>query len=196
MRNFYQWLYESSSPISRTDVHGRNIAWVEYGEWPQPLHPGLRSLLPNSKLLNESVENISYDIKENLDMSDDITISAKIDGQEVGVITASILYDAYEYGFGDDFTEDEFNEIFPDDVIAALRYLDVKPEFRNRGIGGQLFKRMMDHLENSGYTQFYLNASPMGFGGVPLHKLEDIYSRFGFKPLIDQGKNIQMIKII
>ena len=46
------------------------------------------------------------------------------------------------------------------------------PNYRNRGIGAELFKRIVDEAKQLGYKKITLNASDMG---------RPLYEKFGFK---------------
>lgn len=123
---------------------------------------------------------------------DGVKLIAKMNEEEVGYLNIEILMDPYSYEFSDTFDEDEFYELYPDDVIVKLSYMEVK--IKNMGIGTKLMEYAMDLMKKE-YNQFYLNASPMGFDGLNIHDLVDFYSKFGFETLLDQGHNVQMMAV-
>ena len=48
-------------------------------------------------------------------------------------------------------------------------------------------------IKEMGYHQIYLNASPMGFEGLNITDLVWFYKGFGFKEILNQGHNVQML---
>lgn len=146
------------------------------------------------QFLLESVPPLKFVVDGDFTKSDEIVINALLKGEVVGTISATYLLDIYEYELSDDFSEEQACEMFPNNEAIKLNYLSVEEKERGKKIGVELFRRMMQYLEDQGHTHFYLNASPMGFGGAPLSKLVDIYKRFGFRVILDQGKNVLMIK--
>jgi ribosomal protein S18 acetylase RimI-like enzyme len=125
-------------------------------------------------------ENLKIRFKKEID-DENTTISAIIDKNIVGQLTLELLNDSYTYEFDDILTEDEFYEIFPDDEIIKISHIKVDDNSFNLGIGQALMNYGMNLMKNDGYTQFYLNASPMGFGGLNTENLVNFYKKFGFK---------------
>jgi ribosomal protein S18 acetylase RimI-like enzyme len=138
--------------------------------------------------------NIEYKISEDED-SESIAVTAFINGEKIGEVGASLLFGDFYYQFEDDFTEEEIDNIFPEDTLAKIDYIEVYKEYRGYGIANKLMNNIMDKLINDGVKQFYLNASPMG-----MHKslnksdLVNFYKKYGFEILLDQGGNTLMIK--
>jgi GNAT superfamily N-acetyltransferase len=123
-----------------------------------------------------------------------ITVSKN--GKKVGELCMLELMDSYSYEFDDVLTEDEFDELFPDDYIIKIDSLKVEDGFKGEGIASSLMEYGLNYMVNEGYTQFFLNASPMGFTGLKLNHLVNLYSKFGFKEILDQGNNMLMSKIV
>lgn len=103
-----------------------------------------------------------------------------------------LLFDSYSYEFEDIFDEDEFYELYPDDIIIKIEDVRVNDECKGMGIGSELMKRGMRLMQSQGYKQYFLNASPMGREGLDLSDLVDFYKKFGFKELLHQGNNVNM----
>lgn len=122
--------------------------------------------------------------------SDVTTISIK------GVGSADVA-DEYVYGYYfNNFTESEKEKIFKDDVVLNLQDMEINPQYRRQGYAKKLMKKVISYAKKNGYKQIYLNASPMGFGGLSVRGLVSFYKKFGFKSIKDQGHNVQMIKTI
>lgn len=149
------------------------------------------------KIINNGTQSINENVISNLNFSetsdeDRTIITAYNNGNIVGKISSDMLFDGYGYEFDDVFSEEEFDEIYPDDLIVKIESVDVEDNFKSQGIGSILMSKMMDLMRNRGYSQFYLNASPMGFGGLSLYELVDFYKKFGFRELKNQGNNVLM----
>lgn len=140
-------------------------------------------------LTTENVSNIKYKISKDEDRT---TITGFIDGDKVGSITFDILFDAYQYEFEDDFDEDDFDKMFPHDVIVKIEHIEIEDDYKNEGIGTELMKYGMEIMKKKGYKQFYLNASPMGFSGLRISDLIKFYKKFKFKVILNQGNNALM----
>ena len=141
--------------------------------------------------IHENV-NKTFSYKFHQKDEDTFYISAKYKGQEVGYIMMDIMMNAYYY-FEDIMSEDEYNELFPNDEFVRIEWLKVDPDYRGKGISKQLLAMALDRIKKMGYNQVYLNASPIGGDGLPLNDLVNLYKSFGFKEIINQGNNIQMI---
>lgn len=142
-------------------------------------------------------ENFNFKVSTE---EDRYKIEAVYDGEVYGSIIFAIVFDAYEYDFYDDFSDDVipeelFYEIFGDDTLVKLEHLQVEDGFKNEGIGTQLMTNGLEFMKKQGYTKFYLNASPMGFDGLNIKNLINFYKKFGFKELLNQGNNCIMYKV-
>jgi len=146
------------------------------------------------KIINNNLnENINNDIKYGLSQDEDrLTINAYINNSKVGSVTSAEIFDAYNYDFDDIFSEDEFYEIFTDDILVKIEHLEIDDNYKGKGIGTTLMNKMMNLLNKKGHKQLYLNASPMGFSGLNLYDLVEFYKGFGFKELKNQGNNVIM----
>ena len=126
------------------------------------------------------------------DDEDRTTIEGYDGGKFVGQVIFEHMVAAYWY-FEDDFTEDEYDEMFPDDELLRVEHLKVQPEYMRKGYGDQLMKECVRMMKETGVKKAYLNASPMGSEGAQLSQLIKIYEKYGFKVLMHQGHNAQMI---
>ncbi len=61
--------------------------------------------------------------------------------------------------------------------FAELKRLYVRPEFRGRGLGEQLTRRMMNEAERAGYRGMRLDTLP------GLKSAADLYRRLGFREI-------------
>ena len=143
--------------------------------------------------LFENFTNIKY--KKEVD-DDRTEISAFINNKKIGSLSIEVLYSGYDYEFDDVFVEDEFNELFPESEIVKFEHLQVEDEYKKLGIGSELMKRGIALMKKNGYTQFYLNASPMGFSGLDTTNLVNFYKKFGFEEILNQGHNVLMSMIL
>ncbi len=139
--------------------------------------------------INENVNNIIYKISVD---EDNTEITAYINNEKIGTLSMDILFDAYSYEFEDVFDEDMFNELYPNNEIVKISYIQIIDEYKNLGIGSELMKRGLELMKKNGYNQFYLNASPMGFEGLGTTDLVNFYKKFGFRELLNQGHNVLM----
>lgn len=146
-----------------------------------------------NNFLFEQRLNIRYLISSD---EDNVTITARINNNIIGKIVFEEMIDSYEYEFSDVFTYDEFYSIFKDDNITKIDYIDVNDNYKNKGIGTELMKIGLNYMKKRGDTQFYLNASPMGFSGLRLMDLVEFYKAFGFFEIKHQGGNILMAMIL
>ena len=113
--------------------------------------------------------------------------------RQIGSLSMEILFDSCSsYEFEDVFTEDEINKIYPLFEIVKMEHVQIDDEYKNLGIGSKLMKRAIKLMRDNGYSQFYLNASPMGSTGLRVNELVEFYRKFGFKPLVNMGHNVLM----
>lgn len=127
---------------------------------------------------------------------DDYYISAKYNGDEIGVLVIYEVVNGY-WMFDDVLSEDEYEEIFPDDEFIDFNYLNIPDaNMRGEGIAKKLVSLGIEEAKKLGYTTIYLNASPMGGNGLPLNDLVGFYKSFGFNEFKHQGNNVLMVKYI
>jgi len=102
------------------------------------------------------------------------------DNCEVGRAEIEILYDSYEYEFTSVLSKIEFSQEFRDEPIVKISRLEVDVQHREKGIATYLLNESFKNLRLAGYTQWFLNASPLDQNGPSLFQLEKFYAKFGF----------------
>lgn len=123
---------------------------------------------------------------------DEIVIKAIYNGNEIGYVSCDQMQNAYWY-FEDSISEDEYDQLFPEDKFFYIPSLEVKlDKYKGEGIGTELMKRAIAKAKQLGYNQIALNASPMGNTGLALGDLVKFYESFGFKSFLNQGHNVLM----
>lgn len=144
----------------------------------------------NQMSINENAP-ITYKYKQKDE--DTFYILAKSKGLEVGYIICDEMVNAYYY-FEGDITQEEYDEIFPDDRFVRINWLKVSDDHRGKGIAKFLIQKAIDKIKSMGYNQVFLNASPVNDGSnLPLNDLVGLYSSFGFKTFKHQGGNALMV---
>jgi GNAT superfamily N-acetyltransferase len=123
---------------------------------------------------------------------DNIYIFAIYNNNIVGKVDLEEMMDAYWY-FEGDFDEDYYSEIFPENKFIKLSKIDVEPDYRDKGIAKKLMELAMQKSKELGYDKVYLNACSVDSKGICTSGLVDFYKRFGFKELLNQGGNVQML---
>jgi len=99
---------------------------------------------------------------------DDACLVAEIDGEVCGAVWTRIIP---AYGHVDEDT--------PEFAIALL------PEYRGRGVGGELMRKMLDLLREKGYTRASLAVQKLN----PAYRL---YQRCGFAVIEEKGEEYIM----
>lgn len=95
--------------------------------------------------------------------------------------------------FEDEITDEEYEEIFPNDNFLKIEHLEVNDKYKGMGYAKLLMKKILQFAKSNNYKQIYLNASPMGSKGLGISDLVGFYKKFGFKTFLDQGNNHLMI---
>jgi predicted nucleotidyltransferase/GNAT superfamily N-acetyltransferase len=145
---------------------------------------------PNEEILDEGEILDNTKFKYTRESEDEITIKAVYNGLIIGNLSLGMMQNAY-YLFKDDFSEDQYYEIFPDDRFVMIGWLNSK--IKKEGIARELMKRAIAKTKQQGYDMMYLNASPIGNSGLQLSDLVGFYKSFGFKEILNQGGNTQMV---
>ena len=106
-----------------------------------------------------------------------------------GTVVITETYPRYE--FLEDMSPEEFEALGldEDEMIAKIEHIEVDPEKRGQGFGTALMKEAMKEIAKRGMKYIYINASPMGFGGLALNDLTSFYEKFGFQVIKGQGGN-------
>jgi GNAT superfamily N-acetyltransferase len=151
------------------------------------------SVMERTSMIDEGevLDNTTFIYKR--EDEDETTINAVYNNQRIASLSMVAMVSAYWY-FEDDMSEDEYYELFPDDEFMQIGYLNVyDKKYMGEGIAKKLMKLAIDKAKKEGFDTIYLNASPMGTEGLKLNNLVDFYKKFGFKEIINQGNNVQMI---
>ena len=121
---------------------------------------------PRSILENEDLQVYVRDFGKE---SDDRCLVAEADGKMIGAVWTRIMND---YGHIDDQT--------PSLAISLYR------EYRNRGIGTQLMRRMLERLRADGYKRVSLSVQKANYA-------LQMYRKLGFVPITDHGDELLMV---
>ena len=100
---------------------------------------------------------------------DDRCLVAEVDGKVVGAVWTRIMDD---YGHIDDQT--------PSLAISLYK------EYRNRGLGTQLMRRMLEKLRADGYKSVSLSVQKANYA-------LQMYRNAGFIPISDHGDELLMV---
>ncbi len=137
-------------------------------------------------------------IKESLNFEeeineDEVYIKADLDGDYVGTVHFQYVVSGY-FEFEDEMTEEEYNNLFPNDSFARIEALNVSDEYKGKGYGKELISRALKEIKKTGEDRVYLNANPMGFSGLPINALVEFYKKFGFEVFVDDyTENKEMV---
>ena len=138
------------------------------------------------------LDNSSFKYKR--ESEDELVINAIYNGEIIGKLSMGFMMSAYWY-FKDEFSEEQYDEMFPDDKFVLIGWLEVpQNKYKGEGIAKELMKRAIAKAKQQGYNTMYLNANSIGTQGLNLNDLKGFYESFGFKEALHQGGNIQMIK--
>ena len=121
---------------------------------------------PRSVIDNEDLQVYVRDFGKK---ADDRCLVAEVDGKVVGAVWTRIMDD---YGHIDDQT--------PSLAISLYK------EYRNRGLGTQLMRRMLEKLKADGYKSVSLSVQKANYA---LH----MYRKAGFLPVSDRGDELLMV---
>ena len=121
---------------------------------------------PRSVIENEDLQVYVRDFGKE---PDDRCLVAEVDGKIVGAVWTRIMDD---YGHIDDLT--------PSLAISLYK------EYRNRGIGTQLMRRMLEKLKTDGYQSVSLSVQKANYA-------LQMYRKAGFLPVSDHGDELLMV---
>lgn len=125
---------------------------------------------------------------------DEYVILATQNFETIAKLNLDIMVSMYDY-FEGDFTEEEYDQLFPNDECVFVSWLEVYNDaFKGNGIGKQLMNLAIQKTQQLGYDTMYLNASPIKSNkSLDLNSLVNFYKSFGFKEIKHQGHNVQML---
>jgi GNAT superfamily N-acetyltransferase len=141
-------------------------------------------------------EEFKDDLKvEMVDDATEYTFKAYYNNQIVGSLYVNLVYDIYtEFEEDEEFTEEDIENIFEEDVVVKISWLKTEDDFRSKGVATLLMKKAMSFFEKQGYKEYYVNASPMG--NMNLENLVNFYRKFGFISFYEWEGNAVMYKHI
>src|ERR1035437_260083 len=155
------------------------------------------SLKENQDMVVEGaiLDNTKFTFKQGTE--DEWTISAFYDGEIAGRIAVGELTNMF-WKFETDFSEDKYDKMFPHDSCAEIIWLQIYNDgdrsFRGEGIAKKLINIAINKIKKKGFDRIYLNASPIKIEkGLDLNDLVGFYKSFGFKEILHQGTNVQML---
>lgn len=139
-------------------------------------------------------EKLTFDIEEDQEGfdGDRVTIKSFLNEVEVGKIIIEFVYNGF-WMFEDEITEEQYDDLFPDDKFAKIEYLEVYDKFKGKRYSKYLMNECLKFIKEKGENIVYLNASPMGFTGLNNEELFNFYKSFGFKTFIKYPDNEEMI---
>ena len=142
--------------------------------------------------LNKNIKvKIDY---PNILTSDVYRINFEHFGLTIGYIEFSEIFNGQD---DDDLTEEEYDELFPDDKYVYILQVYVDRNWRGKGIANNLINKFFEFCEDEfpDNLEFALNASPMELS-IPLNYLIRFYETFGFEPIpkLSYPDNCTMIK--
>lgn len=123
-------------------------------------------LPPRSIIENEDLQVYVRDFGKE---PDDRCLVAEVDGKVVGAVWTRIMDD---YGHIDNHT--------PSLAISLYK------EYRSRGIGTQLMRRMLEKLKADGYQSVSLSVQKANYA-------LQMYRKTGFLPVADHGDELLMV---
>lgn len=143
------------------------------------------------KLFENRFDNFKFEYEY---IDDSFSILSFYNNDLVGKISFSLISEAYEYEFSDMMNKEEYNNFFKTENPAHLESLYVDEYYQNMGLGKHLVNLCLLELEKH-VDEVYLNAYP-NRKGLSLNKLVSFYKSIGFKTVLNQGKNVLMMKKI
>lgn len=145
---------------------------------------------------NELRNNTQFKIVQSDE--DEFEILATYQNQLIAKLNLDIMIGMFDYYFDGDFTEEEYDELFPDDATTFISWVEVYNDIhKGNGIARQLMNMAIQKTKQLGFNRIYLNASPIKSDkSLNLNDLINFYESFGFKIIKHQGHNAQMILIL
>ncbi len=134
-------------------------------------HQDLESIFQLEPLWDE--ENIAYvftyenreEFLADFERFQKYFLVAESDGQIVGYVNGSVLVN-------------EQVEVLPKrETYLEIENIYVRPEFRNRHVGGELLEKLLEVAEHNGIKRFVVSTVTKEMDGIL-----KFYRRYGFKP--------------
>lgn len=198
IKNFRKSGLENGGELSDENIIFKVLRRINYMDYLYELSD--KAYDKSMSLVNENsnteepfVKNVSYKTDET---EDGFEINGFIGDDEVCSVVLDVVYHGF-WIFEGDLTEEEYEEIFPNDKFMQIVHLSV-PDKNMRGLGlaKKLVKLAIEKTKQVGLDTLYLNASPMGSDGLALPDLIGFYQSFGFNVFKHQGNNALMVLYI
>lgn len=143
-------------------------------------------------LTEKLIDNTQFKI--NQESEDEFEILAHHQGNTIAKLNLDIMISMFSY-FEGDFTEEEYDQLFPEDQGTFISWLEVYDDmFKSAGIGRRLMNMAIEKSKQLGFSRIYLNASPIKSElSLGLNDLVNFYKSFGFQVIKNQGHNVQML---
>lgn len=117
---------------------------------------------------------------------DRLNIFAYINDVRIGTMNIEYIFDGY-YMFEDYMSEETFDELFPDSMgFAKIESITIENKYQGNGYAKALMVEGINEIKSEGYKSIYLNASPMGYGGLNVKDLTHFYEKMGFTIFNDE----------
>lgn len=126
---------------------------------------------------------------------DEFEILATNQGKLIAKLNLDIMIGMFDYYFEGDFTEEEYDELFPNDETTFISWVEVYNDIhKGNGIARKLMNMAIEKTKQLGFDRIYLNASPIKSDkSLNLDDLINFYQSFGFNVIKHQGHNAQML---
>jgi GNAT superfamily N-acetyltransferase len=142
---------------------------------------------------NELLNNTQFKVVQTSE--DEFEILATYQGHIIAKLNLDIMAGMFDYYFQGDFTEEEYDQYFPNDATTFISWVEVYNDIhKGNGIARRLMNMAIEKSKQLGFDRIYLNASPIqSEKSLPLNDLVDFYKSFGFEIIKHQGGNAQML---
>jgi GNAT superfamily N-acetyltransferase len=144
-----------------------------------------------NNFINESITFIEGDEDR---MNDTLKIEAFIGDDKIGQIILEFVINGF-WVFEGELSEEEYEEYFPDDSFIKIQDIVIYDKYKGKGYSKKIIQKALDFIKKNypNTDVVYLNASPMGFTGLSIEPLVNLYKSFGFKTIISYPDNKEMI---
>lgn len=162
--------FKLMSKINIRAIKKNEIGILEDLLYEAIFQPDTNNPIPRSIL---QVPEIKVYIKGFGNRKDDFCFVADLDGKIVGAVWVRIIFGEIKgYGNVDDTT--------PEFSISLFK------EYRNKGIGNRLMKKMIEHLKKKGYKQTSLSVQKANYA-------VKLYRKMGFDVIRDENEEYIMV---
>ena len=140
--------------------------------------------------LNDIFEDVSNETQFQIKDREDSTYITSYNGAKIygSMVLNWITAGGYQYEFEGDMNEDDYDELFPEDRFAKIEVIEVNDKYKGGGFAKELMNKAISTVKERGFNRVYLNANPMGYGGLDINDLVGFYQKFGFQiiPSLDK----------